>query len=230
MKAILFDLDETLISHHEQLCSFIEYQYSHNTDLQEIDFNEWKEKFIELDENGYVIKELVYRTIISHFNLNSEIYDSLIEEFYSKFHMFVKPFKGSLELLQYLKQSQLKLGIVTNGGTEIQSKKIQQLNLHEYVDVILISEQENCEKPEPKIFNKALYLLDCEPEESYFVGDNIINDILGAKNVGMHTIFIENKHSFNKNDMEIYPDYSVKSLEELTDVLRNNLNNFTFKF
>ncbi|PTE88572.1 HAD family hydrolase, partial [Staphylococcus equorum] len=61
IKAILFDLDGTILDRPSSLNKFIDYQYDKFINyLNHIDKNTFKRKFIELDQNGYVWKDKVY--------------------------------------------------------------------------------------------------------------------------------------------------------------------------
>jgi putative hydrolase of the HAD superfamily len=91
------------------------------------------------------------------------------------------------DTLTALRERGLRLGIVTNGETEFQLKNIHALGLPELVDTILISEQERIKKPEPDIFLRAAERLGTTPSRCLFVGDHPVNDIDGAKRVGMRT-------------------------------------------
>lgn len=221
IKCILFDLDETLISHHKQLTRFIHDQYSKYLELNRIHYSIWEENFVKYDCNGYRTKDEVYKILIKQFELPGYLYDKLLNDFHLNFHKHVTPFKGSFKLLKNLREIGYKLGIVSNGGSLIQQNKIDQLNLQSYVDLILISEEVCCEKPEPIIFEKALNDLGVEAKETIFVGDNPINDIMGAHNVGMKTILIKNEH-YNFAKEKIIPNHTVTSIEELSNYLLND--------
>jgi putative hydrolase of the HAD superfamily len=66
-----------------------------------------------------------------------------------------------------------RLGIVTNGQTEWQSRKIDSLGLASFFDVVLISETEGIRKPDVRIFDRAREICGVDrPVESMFVGDH----------------------------------------------------------
>jgi len=79
--------------------------------------------------------------------------------------------------------------IITNGFEEVQHRKLKNSKLLPFFDQIITSEKVGVKKPNPKIFQYALELSHAKSNESFMIGDNFEADILGAKNVGMHTIF-----------------------------------------
>ena len=73
-------------------------------------------------------------------------------------------------------------------------------------------------KPNPKIFKIALSNLGTSADCSYFVGNNLQADILGALNVGMIAVLKES--SFYTHDDEIVPDAKVSTWDQFEDMLR----------
>ncbi|PTI44802.1 HAD family hydrolase, partial [Staphylococcus xylosus] len=69
IKAILFDLDGTILDRESSLNNFIDDQYDKFISyLKHIEKTTFKNKFIELDNNGYVWKDKVYAQLIDYFN------------------------------------------------------------------------------------------------------------------------------------------------------------------
>lgn len=127
------------------------------------------------------------------------------------------PLDGAVSLLNTLKE-QAKLGIITNGFTELQQIRLQRTGLREHFELIVISEEVGFAKPHQGIFDYALALMG-HPirEQVLMVGDNPDSDILGGMNAGLHTCWL-NRH--NKPAPEgIRPHYQVSSLEELEYLL-----------
>lgn len=71
--------------------------------------------------------------------------------------------------------------MITNGFGQFQMDNLKSLQIEKYFDVILVSEWEGIKKPDPRIFNKALNILNVQPNEAIFVGDHPENDVLAAK-------------------------------------------------
>lgn len=69
------------------------------------------------------------------------------------------------------------LGLITNGPTNAQWEKIQELNLNGYFDCILVSADLPWEKPDERIFHTACKYLGVEPHRTIMVGDKLETDI-----------------------------------------------------
>jgi putative hydrolase of the HAD superfamily len=126
--------------------------------------------------------------------------------------------------LQKLSQN-FKLGLVSNFTyAPVIYAGLRKLGVNGFFDAVLVSEAIGWRKPSPKIFREALRRLRVRAAEAVYVGDTPLDDIQGAKNVGMKTIFIPSQ--FNSlSDMQKapqQPDFVVKSLPEVFQVLSCN--------
>jgi putative hydrolase of the HAD superfamily len=99
-------------------------------------------------------------------------------------------YPGSIELLSMLKQSSIKLGIITNGGSAMQRSKLVALGIGHLLDAVVVSEEVGLRKPDPRIFKLALEQLECEPNRAWFVGDHPEHDIRGAAAAGLTTFWV----------------------------------------
>ncbi|QPC45681.1 HAD family hydrolase [Mangrovibacillus cuniculi] len=190
IKAVLFDLDNTLLDRDQSLVNFIDKQYDRHLSLfNKITKELFMKRFVTLDKKGYVWKDKVYKQLIEEFEISGVTYEVLLEDYLEYFHHGAVAYEGMHQLLQGLKESGYKVGIVTNGFTRLQESNIRALQLDELADVILISEKEQLRKPDPAIFERAAYLLQVTREECLFVGDHPTNDVEAAKAVGMKAIW-----------------------------------------
>ena len=89
--------------------------------------------------------------------------------------------------------------------------------ISEIFDSITTSEEVRSYKPEPKIFQVALNKARCRGIESIIIGDSYKKDIVGGKNMGMTTIWI-NKFSGDGADKN-EADFVVKHLKEISPIL-----------
>lgn len=191
IQAVLFDLDETLHDRQESLVHFLATQYDRFPALHSLEKNLFTKRFLELDDNGRIWKDLVYATLIEEYGLSCKTED-LLKDYIGHMHEYARLVPDVLAVLQSLKNQGLKLGIITNGRHDFQMSVIISLGLTDLMDVILVSESEKISKPNPAIFQRALAQIHVVPEECVFVGDNPIADISGAHAIGMKTIWVEN--------------------------------------
>ncbi|PCH78057.1 MAG: noncanonical pyrimidine nucleotidase, YjjG family [Flavobacteriaceae bacterium] len=98
-------------------------------------------------------------------------------------------FPGVFEILDYLKDKNYKLHMITNGFNEVQYEKLKASKLSPYFELVITSENTGVKKPNPIIFNEAVRLAKTTMNHSIMIGDNWEADIMGAKSAGMDVIF-----------------------------------------
>ena len=74
----------------------------------------------------------------------------------------------------------VKIGMITNGASDIQRAKIAGSGLAGYFDTILVSGEEGFGKPKPEIFRLAIDRLDVDEASAVMIGDSLARDIAGA--------------------------------------------------
>ena len=121
------------------------------------------------------------------------------------------------EVLDYL-CSRYRLYILSNGFTELQSRKMQSAGIAHYFEGVVLSENIGVNKPHPEIFEYALQVAGVGTDKAVMIGDNYDVDIQGAFNVGMDQVF----YNVNKDVIEVgqmQPTYMIYSLLELKNLL-----------
>ena len=190
LKAVLFDLDGTLLNRDASLSKFIASHFNSLQDvLTDVDEQQFCSRFIELDNRGYVWKDQVYQQLIKEYNIEGLTAEDLLHYYIHNFKQHCVAFPNLYSMLKELKQMPLTLGIITNGKGQFQLDNIHALGIESFFDVILISETEGIKKPDPQIFHRALSTLSVSPHECAYVGDHPINDIRGANAVGIQSIW-----------------------------------------
>ena len=132
--------------------------------------------------------------------------------------LYEELYPDTMECLRILKKK-YKLGIIANQipGAE---KRLEEMGIRRYFDVIVSSAEEGVAKPDPRIFNIALIRAGCTPEQAVMIGDRIDNDIVPAKQMGMKTVWIRQgvgRYWNIQGDSET-PGYEVNSLSELLSI------------
>ncbi|MEO1017020.1 MAG: HAD family hydrolase [Pseudomonadota bacterium] len=222
MRAVLFDLDETLFDRTGSLKLFLADQHARHEMLQAWMQPVYVDRFLQLDRRGMVAKAIVYSALLEEIgDCDPAFAAALLREYEQKLGRFARSFAGAHEVLADLRSRQLRLGIVTNGRTSMQTSKIADLDLQDRVDTILISEAEGVRKPNAEIFLRAAANLDVQPDACLFVGDNPLADILGARAVGMRTVWFPNGAGW-PDDCADAPGDTIKSLTELIAIVESS--------
>ena len=121
-------------------------------------------------------------------------------------------------LKDYFKESQAELAVITNGNNEHQRRKCERLGVFDYFpkDHVFTSGELGVSKPEADCFKRAFERMGEDLRDWYYIGDNYINDMEGAKAAGMKTIHF-NRHYGPEGPAA---DYVVYTDEELAALLR----------
>ena len=117
---------------------------------------------------------------------------------------------------------QYRLGLLSNfddskTGWEIMADT----GVKDEFEAIIISADVGLRKPNPKIFERMLTMLNLAAQEILFVGDTPHHDVGGAKAVGMSAAWIS-RHALPIPDGVAQPDYIIRDLAELPDLLENS--------
>ncbi len=229
-KAVLFDwaytltdfVDEDNSKGFEKLSDFMEsleidignfrFDYSKQLKL----FNEMISVSRECHLEACFDKALNY--LLFYFNINIEGKTTLDELSAVYYKELIKPrrvYPDTKPTLTALQNWDIKMGIISNTTTPVFMKNFERksLELDSYFDFSIYSSEFPFRKPHPSIFKLALVRLGLPPEETLFVGDNLIADVGGAMGVGMRCAWL-NRDSL-VNDAGIQPDYEIRSLEEI---------------
>ncbi|WP_299089909.1 HAD family hydrolase [uncultured Metabacillus sp.] len=216
IKAALFDLDGTLLNRDESVNLFINRQYERlHKQVGHIPKEKYVSRFIEIEKRGYVWKDEVYKQLVNEFKIEKITWKELLNYYIVEFKNNCVPFPHLNDMLENLKNSNLQLGMITNGFGQFQMDNILALGIEKYFDVMLISEWEGMKKPDPLLFKKALDQLSVPPHEAIFVGDHPENDVRGAQNVGIKGIW---KKDVQWNHVDT--DLIVDDLNELPAIIK----------
>ena len=209
---ILFDLDQTLLNRHQSLISFLNWQINFLQLVPQIKKTEFIERFLELDQNGKVWKDIVYEQLIQEFAINNVEANELLQIYINDFNKFCVPFEDATETIQNLVSKGHTLGLISNGKSPFQENNFKALGFNEYFSSVIVSAAVKLRKPDSKIFEYASAQLNCTPEQCIFVGDSAEADMFGAKNAGMKTIYFAEQPVEN---IPIHADLHIQRYLEL---------------
>ncbi|WP_291569249.1 HAD family hydrolase [Clostridium sp. UBA4548] len=215
---ILFDLDDTLHDRNKSLCKFVDLfklEYSHvlNYDSNLI----IKEVFFEIDWQGYRQRDEMFTELQSRISWKYKPnLKELVDFWNEEFPKCAEPMTNVYKVLDFFKNENIKMGIVTNGHSDFQNRKIDKLDLRKYMKTIIISEEVNVRKPNPEIFHLALSRANSNSKTTLFVGDNPLCDIKGAIDVGLSSVWLSNGQGWDIN--EYMPKYIINNICELMNI------------
>jgi len=111
---------------------------------------------------------------------------------FSKNSQIFKVFPDVFPCLDRLAESGIKVAIISNWDYSLH-RILTALGLKDRFDLVVASLEEGFEKPDPRIFIQTLEKLGVSPRESLHVGDDALDDLKGARDVGMRAVLIDRK-------------------------------------
>jgi FMN phosphatase YigB (HAD superfamily)/ribulose-5-phosphate 4-epimerase/fuculose-1-phosphate aldolase len=201
-KGLLFDLDNTIYSYTKCHDLALDECINYLLTICDMSYNILKNMYKSISIN---LKNELQNTASSHnksiylkhlteeLNLNYLHSIKLNEIYWTIFYKNITPFDYVIDFIKWNKSKNIKIGIITDYETEFQILKLQKLNLLEYIDCIVTSEEIGIEKPSYKIFNTILNKMKLQTHEVIMFGDNFEKDIIGAENLDIKTILVDNK-------------------------------------
>jgi putative hydrolase of the HAD superfamily len=97
----------------------------------------------------------------------------------------ISPLPGHDATIAAARAAGLAVGILTNGPSEWQRRKLELTGIGELVDAVAISAELGVAKPDPEAFHRACELLGVTPCDTAMVGDSEPFDMAGARAAGL---------------------------------------------
>ena len=194
VKAVLFDFDDTL---HDRRMAFEDFAYALLGEL----FPQWDDnlrrerahRMMVANNGGYVPSyEAYFEGLLTEWEWPPE-WDAvaLANRTRRLFPDYTHPFPDAVATLKALRERGYRLGMVTNGYSQTQNRKVDVVGMRELVDVVVVSGDEGIAKPEAELFRRAAARLGVPLQNCLYVGDHPVNDIKGALNSGMQAVYMD---------------------------------------
>jgi len=213
MKAVLFDLDNTLIDFMRMKKISCEAAISAMIDAGlKMGKDEAYEKLFVL----YGVHGIEHQQIFQKFleevagEVDYRILSRGIAAYRKMQAGYLEPYPHVRSTLITLHEKGLKLGIVSDAPRLKAWMRLAEMGVADFFDFVVTLDDTGQLKPSALPFRAALEQLGCKPEEILFVGDNPERDIKGAKEIGMKTALA--KYG------QIFPDSDVKADHILQDI------------
>lgn len=227
IKVITFDLDNTLWSVEDVLMRaeaqmrewLDEHVPDYNRKLNREDILLLRTAAVsELPQLSHDVsalrREVLYRGI-SRIGYSSAEARRLAEGAFARFYearQQVVFFDDALEVLDAL-AAVYRLGALTNGNADTAA-----IGLNRYFSFAFNAADVGASKPAPNMFRAALRHSRAQPREGIHIGDHLVDDIQGARDAGMHSIWM-NPSRATREDHHSRPSREVHALQELIDAV-----------
>jgi putative hydrolase of the HAD superfamily len=200
LRGILFDLDDTLADSSgteevvwERVADVIDEH------VPGVDRAELRRRYLDVLEGHYGelaagrIDFVTFRRrrLADALSPWGEVSEELLERYVeakSRIADEVRPFPQAVATVRALRGAGVRVGVLTNGPSDFQRRKLEVSGLGRELDAIAISEELGAAKPEREAFERALGLLGTTAEETAMVGDSLANDVAGGLAAGLAAV------------------------------------------
>lgn len=199
MRAVLFDLDDTLFDHRRSArAALTEVHRAHGRETPYDAFERAHTRYLEEMHIQVLAKRIGleearrerFRRVFA--SLGVTLGDSDVEltaaAYRDGYKLARRALAGAAELLAAVR-GHARVAIVTNNLLEEQQDKLQYCALAPFVDALIASEDVGVSKPDPRIFQVALERVGATADEAVMVGDSWANDIAGAARAGIRAVW-----------------------------------------
>lgn len=227
IKAIIFDLDDTLFDHKLALSKALNEFFHLHLELSKaypdsLSFQFAWQNSSRIFYPKFLAGEITYneqrmariRALWAKAGLSVDDDRALFlsDEYLSIYEKHWELFPDTIACLDRMKP--YKLGLITNGWSDQQRKKLLKCGILDRFDSIVISSEVDCAKPDTKIFQLACDQLKIKPSEAIFVGDVYDLDIAGAQSAGMQSIWL-----LRDNDIVVDSSLNIPRIQSLNELV-----------
>lgn len=227
IKAITFDLDNTLwetdsVIRNAEKVTFDWLEKNHpklTATFSTADLYALRESVIEGNPSLIAhISQLRIETLAKAFQLVGYEAEHATAISKQAFEVFIDA-RHDIELypdtLQTLKRLQHYLiGAVTNGNASV-----KRLGLNSYFNFVFSAESVGFKKPHPEIYHAVIEHTGLKAHEIVHIGDHHEDDILGAKKVGIKTIWVNLKLQEWPLENQFRADFEVQNLSQIPEII-----------
>jgi len=240
-KAILFDLDDTIlsfggrealllevvkefageISPHSatQLAAEIEARFLEFWAVPE-QYATWRMRVLEA---RVLVVELLFTDRYPQLNL--DLARKIAAQFHEKRESDPgRLFPGSVSTLEELRRKGVRLALVTNGHGDSQRAKIERFDLARHFDHVQIEGEHGFGKPDERAYRHAMSALGVEPHETWMVGDNLEWEVAAPQRLGIFSVWHDHLGKGLSAASGVMPDLIVRSISELLEKMSPSVN------
>ncbi len=223
IKAVLFDLDNTLVDFLRMKRTSVDAAVSAMIDAG---LPMKKEKALKVLWDLYDDYGIEYGSILQEFLKKTQgkiDYNMLSRGIIAYRRVkagFLEPYPHVISTLIRLKEKGYRLAVVSDAPRMRAWLRLAAMKITDFFEVVItMDDAKGSLKPDPLPYRMALSKLGLRPEECIFVGDNTNRDILGAGNLGMKTVLAKYGEWSGSKDSSKKPDYEITDISQLLGVL-----------
>jgi HAD superfamily hydrolase (TIGR01549 family) len=241
IEGAVFDLGSTLIrftgewqevikeGHRRMVQSLVQSGLELDTEQFDMAFEQtWQETVgqREIDHIERPMTDLLHQVLaeLGHTQVSNALVSLALERMFSSSEENWHPMPGVYSVLEELREAGLRLGIVSNASDSANVHRlVDKAELRSYFDPIVVSAEQRVRKPDKRVFDPVLRAWDIAPQHLVMTGDSLAADIIGARQVGMVSIWLTADADTPGNQAlrdKVKPDAEAEELVDVPDIIR----------
>lgn len=224
IKAILFDLDNTLIDfmRFKTETAKAAAKAMKEKGLPDTEANIYRRIFLAYDRYGIEYQKTFYQVVKSYRNRELDagnrerIQQAAIIAYLKRKFSVLRPYPSVKPVLRGLGR-RFRLGVVTDAPRNKAWQRLVLCGLDGIFEFVVTADDTGKKKPHRAPFELALSRLGVGPSEVLFVGDNPGRDMAGAKRMGMRTCLAA--YGLTGGKGKVRPDYEIRRFGEIKRIV-----------
>nr|WP_264474875.1 HAD family hydrolase [Salinirubrum litoreum] len=226
VEAVLFDLDDTLVTYRRSPGEVLELAFAEAGYEQFFPVESYYARFDEYLQQTETLDDLrraCFADIAESVGRSpgdgvavAEAFDRLRDP------TNVEALPGAREVLVELAED-YRLGLVTNGSPSAQEPKLAGAGISDAFDARVFAGHDTPPKPDREPFERAVSALGVDPERAVMVGDSLSADVAGAQAVGIGAVYLApdvERTDTTGDEQSVDPDHRIAALSDLRHLLR----------
>lgn len=221
IRAVVFDLDNTLVDFMKMKAEAIDAATRAMIDAGlDLSYDEVKKRIDAIYKEKGIEFQYVFDSLLSGIfdKVDYKILSAGVVAYRRAREAALVPYPHVHMTLYELLKMGMKLAVVSDAPAREAWLRLTYLNMHNIFDVVVTFEDTNERKPHPAPFRLALEKLGVEAGQALMVGDWAERDIIGAKKVGMKTVFARYGDTFDT--VISGGDYEANDIQDLLEIIR----------
>ena len=219
MMMILLDIDDTLIDHSKaERVASIEFGKEFRDEIPDYLENRFADKWREESQRhidrflrGEISFQEQRRRRIRGIFEDESISDKKVDRI---FESYLQYYENSWELFPdvmsfFISNKKCEFAVLSDGAQQQQEWKLEKTGIRSVFKFVITAESTGLSKPDPAFFAKACALAKTSPSETFYIGDNVTKDALGAANAGLNGVWLNRKSK--------HVEFDIYSIETLSD-------------
>ena len=218
IKSVIFDLDDTLYKELDYVKSGFLNIADMVSKITKID----KKNIYDKLYKSFISNKNPFKGLINDYKISLSLNDLI--QIYRSHNPSIRLREGAYELLNVLIANNISIGLITDGRSSQQRKKIHSLGIEKFFQSIIISEEFGSAKPHSDNFLFFMNSIYPKSKKFYYIGDNTSKDFLTPNKLDWITICLEDDgDNIHKQDFQLdkiyLPQHRIDNLSKVVDIV-----------